>query len=60
MLIGFEPRDGTDPVDLLRVGVWANLFHPGSVPPLQEVRLVGEIEEEHLIEKLQVVQEGKR
>ena len=48
MMIGFEPRDGTDPVDLLRVGVWTDLFHPGSVPPLQEVRLVGEIEEENL------------
>ena len=59
-MIGFEPRDGTDPVDLLRVGVWTDLFHPGSVPPLQEIRLVGEIEEENLIEKLQVVQEGKR
>ena len=60
MLIGFEPRDGTDPVDLLRVGVWTDLFHPGSVPPLQEIRLVSEVEEENLIEKLQVVQEGKR
>ena len=60
MLIGFELRDGTDPVDLLRVGVWTDLFHPGSVPPLQEIRLVGEVEEENLIEKLQVVQEGKR
>ena len=55
MLIGFEPRDGTDPVDLLRVGVWTNLFHPGSSPPLQEIHLVGEVEEENLIEKLQVV-----
>ena len=55
MLIGFEPRDGTDPVDLLCVGVWADLFHPGSSPPLQEISLVGEIEEENLIGKLQVV-----
>ena len=47
-------------MDLLRVGVWADLFHPGSSPPLQEISLVGEVEEENLIEKLQVVQEGKR
>ena len=42
-------------MDLLRVGVWTNLLHPWSISALNEILGVGQVEEENLIGKLQVV-----
>ena len=43
-------------MNLLGVCVRPNLIHPWSVPTVEEIVLVGEIEKVHLVRKLQVVQ----
>ena len=43
-------------VNPLGVCVRPNLLHPWSVPTVEEIVLVGEIEKVHLVRKLQVVQ----
>ena len=43
-------------VNLLSVSVRPNLLHPWSVPAVEKIVLVGQIEKVHLVRKLQVVQ----
>ena len=40
----------------LSVCVRPNLLHPWSIPSVEKIVLVGEIEKVHLVRKLQVVQ----
>ena len=43
-------------MNLLGVCVRPNLIHPWSVPTVEDIVLVGQIEKVHLVRKLQVVQ----
>ena len=43
-------------VDLLSICVRPNLLNSWSIPSIEEIVLVGEIEKVHLVRKLQVVQ----
>ena len=43
-------------MNLLSVSVRPNLLHSWSVPSIEKIVLVGQIEKVHLVRKLQVVQ----